>query len=427
MNTAKASASVDSVYKMSYSSPSESAPEFVRTASERQPSIESLGDDTVGYAPLTESSFRRIMNETAEQPVLVDISQKAAHYLGTDRANSKVSLDNALLFNSKRQGALFLDDMKLLSDRDNLSQTSSRARRNIFARYTYGYVIYLGLVASGFGLTLGGTLYYVLKKYEDSDGGFSKRGGDDNDDEWATGGGSRRQHHIYPVSTGIAVIACLLFSAKTLFPSLRDALVKYGSINLPLYSLASASTSKSPKLSILLSQFTHNSLASFLASTLSLVWLARETEFLVAPSALGPVLGTGMVTATMSAALLPRLLAGGNAQFLRPINGSSGLACAVLGFLSTFDEAGDVPHYVFLAVLGISGFRVLAKSKSIEGTGACVLSAWEIGGLAGGWVVGKASDAMLLARKMVKGQNVYAEREGRLAFRRAFWGMRVIE
>ncbi|KAK7205350.1 hypothetical protein BZA70DRAFT_277887 [Myxozyma melibiosi] len=358
-------------------------------------------------------------SKTEEASKNAPSAEKAPSYLGIP--TSYPSPDDPLVSSVDQQGSSKSSDT-------NKDGGRVRPAQSVFAKYRYGYVLYLGLVSGAFGLGLGGTAYYVLKQYEDSKGGArSMSPAADDDDEWISGGGSRRQRHTYPVSTTIAILSTLVFACKLSFPSLRKTLVKYGYVNLPIFSFTARSTANTPKLSLVLAHFSHRTLASFLASTLALVWLSRETEFLVAPSALGPVLGAGLVSTTVSAALLPRALAGGNQLFLRAINGSSGLACAVLGFLSTFEDAGDVPHYVFLAMLGLTGFRVLAKSKSVEAAGACVLSAWELGGLAGGWAVGKAPDMMLLARKMVSGDTAWAQQEQHLLYRRAFWGMRADE
>ncbi|KAK9461968.1 uncharacterized protein V1516DRAFT_711411 [Lipomyces oligophaga] len=303
-----------------------------------------------------------------------------------------------------------------LPSADNWAEKLIKSRK-------FGYVWYIGLVTGTFGFLVGTGGYLLLKLFEDQDGGFLAPG-----DRRVLGGGSKHQYHVYPVSTGIAVVVSSLFAIKIMVPSVRSTLVRYGYLHLrKLSTLIKGGKLNVPSAAIVMSQLSHHTLVSFIASTLCFVFLCRETEYLIAPSALAPVLAVGLTTSAISAAFVPVVLGGGNVRYLVSICGSSGLAYAVLGFLSSFDDSGDVIRYGTYLFGGASAFRVLSKSKDFTKATACCISALNIGGLLGGLLVGHVPDAVLFAKKAlgyktaVKWSAAYEGESEISAYRHAFW------
>ncbi|KAK9323126.1 hypothetical protein V1517DRAFT_321172 [Lipomyces orientalis] len=243
------------------------------------------------------------------------------------------------------------------------------------------------------------------------------------------GGGARKQHHIYPVSITVISISALLFAAKVLIPSLRPALVKYGYINLPIFALVGGkSTRISPHMSLIVSHLSQRSFATFLSSTLMFALFAGETEYLVNPTALTLALISGVSVSCFSACFLPLMLGGKAVTFLSPVSGSYALACTALGFISTFEDAGDIPRVFFYILLAGSAFRVIAKSKATTSKRQCGSAAFLLGGLLGGRLAGMTPDAVLFVT------DVWNKWSGTVAMeslggerwktnRRQFWGM----
>ncbi|KAK9452062.1 uncharacterized protein V1518DRAFT_369759 [Limtongia smithiae] len=337
------------------------------------------------------------------------------------------SPDDAMISRQKADRPDFLKPSPSSNNGTGSSNGGNTNARGFFSQYKYGYAAYLGLVATGFSAAIAVPGFFFLKWADEH---MQVRVAiEDTVDEQS--GGARRQRHSYTVSTTIGVVCTALFAAKVMIPSVRPALVRFGYLNLPVFSQRACASTLSPRLSVLLSHFSHRTLTSFLASTLALVWLARETEYLISPAALMPVLGTGMVFATTTTAVLPRVLArmangssGGSLMVLRPICGASGLACAVLGFLATFEDAGDVPRYLCYAVGGATAVRAVVKATALPtGARACCLAAWEMGGLLGGVSVGKVPDLVAAAR-VGDMAGMPSDKE---EFRLAFWGVRTTE
>ncbi|KAJ8103738.1 hypothetical protein POJ06DRAFT_6299 [Lipomyces tetrasporus] len=243
------------------------------------------------------------------------------------------------------------------------------------------------------------------------------------------GGGARKQHHIYPVSITVISISAVLFAAKVLIPSLRPALVKYGYINLPIFALVGGkSTRISPHMSLIVSHFSQRSFATLLTSTLMFALFAGEAEYLVNPTALTLALISGVSVSCFSACFLPLMLGGKTMTILSPVSGSYALACAALGFISTFEDAGDIPRVFFYLLLAGSAFRVIAKSKATTSKRQCCSAAFFLGGLLGGRLVGMTPNAILFVT------DLWNERSGTVEMeslggerwkinRRQFWGM----
>ncbi|KAK9491122.1 hypothetical protein V1508DRAFT_422876 [Lipomyces doorenjongii] len=243
------------------------------------------------------------------------------------------------------------------------------------------------------------------------------------------GGGATKQHHLYPVSITVASISAVLFASKVLIPSLRPALVKYGYINLPVFALIRGiSTRISPHTSLIASHFSHRSFATFLTSTFLFALFGAETEYLVNPTALILALISGASVSCFSASFLPLMLGGRTITVLSPVSGSYALACSALGFISAFEDAGDIPRVFFYLFLVGSVFRVVAKSKATTSKRQCCSAAFLLGGLIGGRLMGMLPDAILFTEDLWnKKFGVFAmdnlEGERWKYNRRQFWGM----
>ncbi|KAK9430225.1 hypothetical protein V1505DRAFT_371562 [Lipomyces doorenjongii] len=243
------------------------------------------------------------------------------------------------------------------------------------------------------------------------------------------GGGATKQHHLYPVSITVASISAVLFASKVLIPSLRPALVKYGYINLPVFALIRGiSTRISPHTSLIASHFSHRSFATFLTSTFLFALFGAETEYLVNPTALILALISGVSVSCFSASFLPLMLGGRTITVLSPVSGSYALACSALGFISAFEDAGDIPRVFFYLFLAGSVFRVVAKSKATTSKRQCCSAAFLLGGLIGGRLMGMLPDAILFT------EDLWNKKFGAFAMdnlegerwkynRRQFWGM----
>ncbi|KAK9385286.1 hypothetical protein V1515DRAFT_608648 [Lipomyces mesembrius] len=247
------------------------------------------------------------------------------------------------------------------------------------------------------------------------------------------GGGATKQHHLYPVSITVVSISAVLIASKVLIPSLRPALVKYGYINLPVFALIRGiSTRISPHMSLIASHFSHRSFATFLTSTLLFALFGAETEFLVNPTALILALISGVSVSCFSASFLPLMLGGRAITVLSPVSGSYALACSALGFISTFEDAGDIPRVFFYLLLAGSAFRVVAKSKAATSKRQCCSAAFLLGGLLGGRFMGMLPDAILFT------EDLWDKKFGAFAMdnlegerwkynRRQFWGMHITD
>ncbi|KAK9234632.1 hypothetical protein V1525DRAFT_412457 [Lipomyces kononenkoae] len=247
------------------------------------------------------------------------------------------------------------------------------------------------------------------------------------------GGGARKQHHLYAVSITVASISAVLFASKVLIPRLRPVLVKYGYINTPVFALIRGqSTRLSPHTSLIVSHFSHRSCATFVTSTLLFALFAAETEYLVNSTALILALIGGVSASCFSASFLPVMLGGRTIAVLSPVSGSYALACSALGFVSTFEDAGDIPRVLFYVLLAGSAFRVLAKSKATTSKRQCCSAAFLLGGLLGGRLVGQIPDIILFTRELWNKKTWALALENMEATtwtynRRQFWGMHLTD
>ncbi|KAK9369851.1 hypothetical protein V1509DRAFT_619303 [Lipomyces kononenkoae] len=275
----------------------------------------------------------------------------------------------------------------------------------------------LAWIALVYGSLIGGASLFVLHLYPKYD------------DVTVDGGGARRQRHLYPVSITVASISAMLFASKILIPRLRPVLVKYGYINTPVFALVHGqSTRLSPHPSLIVSHFSHRSSATFVTSTLLFALFAAETEYLVNSEALISALIGGLTVSCFSASFLPLILGGRTISVLSPVSGSYALACSALGFISTFEDAGDVPRVLFYVLLIGSAFRVLAKSKATTSKRQCCSAAFLLGGLLGGRLIGQLPDLILIAKHLWnKRPGAFAienfDQTSRKDNRRQFWRM----
>ncbi|KAK9458187.1 hypothetical protein V1511DRAFT_448897, partial [Dipodascopsis uninucleata] len=234
-------------------------------------------------------------------------------------------------------------------------------------RSRHDHVLRISLTATGLCLVIGGTGVYLLDQiFEDT-------------------GGSNRQRHSYVLSQAVMATAVFTMGAKYASPSLRRLIVKYAYLDLPSLARTRGMSTRyvSSKASILFMPLNHRHLVHLVSAVCAYGFVAAEAEYLVNESALWGAMVSGILGSTLAATILPVALR----ALPSPVCGLTGIAASVLGFLSTFPEAGDVPHVLFLSTIALSTVGCLRRPCGLALNHTLIF-----GGTIGGWLYGKVPD-----------------------------------